>query len=167
MSWKSMGRGYRPGNTAQEKSVSGKMIMQAFPRNARFLGKYMENSPKMIPRSPSTRKSSGSSLPQVSTDERHLELVSDTEQRLSPHENCMGVKNFTPTSEKKSEKPQANVPTYRRLTPEESLEKIKAASRLKSMRLRFKFARRPVDQQENTQKVGTKNLMRSQNLDRK
>ncbi len=112
----------------------------------------MEDSPK----SSSVQINSKSNQFQGPTDRRHFEIVLDTEQGLSSYGNTMGVKKFTP--EKEPEQPQANVRIYRRLTPKESLEKIKADVRLKSTRLRFKFAKRLPDQQENARQVDIKNL---------
>jgi hypothetical protein len=103
----------------------------------------MEDSSKIMLSSSSQQKSSEASKCQASNDRRkNLELVLDTEQTLSPDDNIMGVKTFTPSVEKKPEQPEANVQSYRRLTPQESLEKIKADMHLKSMRLRFKFTKR-------------------------
>jgi hypothetical protein len=102
----------------------------------------MEDSSKIRLSSSSEQKSRESSKCQASNDRRHLELVLDTKHRLSPDDNIMGEKKFTPSIEKRLEQPQANIQTYRRLTPQESLEKIKADMRLKSTRLRFKFTKR-------------------------
>ncbi len=109
----------------------------------------MEDSSKIILSSSSVQKSSESSQSRISTDRRHLEAVLDAEQGLSPDENIMEVRNFTPPSEKKQEPRQSSVQPYRRLTPKESLEKIKADIRLKSMRLRFKFGKREPAQKDN------------------
>ncbi len=94
----------------------------------------MEEPPKTVRSSSSVQVNSKSNQFQGSTDRCHFKIALDTEQGSSSYEN-MGVK-------KELEQPQANVRIYRRLTPEESLEKIKADVRLKSTRLRFKSAKR-------------------------
>ncbi len=127
----------------------------------------MEDSPKIMNSSSSSRISSKSSQSQGSADRRHFEIALDAEQRLSPDERIVGVRKFTPSSEKKLEQPQENVRTYRRLTPKESLEKIKADIRLKSMRLRFKFGKREPAQKDNNRQVEIKKLTRSKNSDMK
>ncbi len=103
----------------------------------------MEYSPKIIRPSSSVKKRSESSQSQLSTDRGSFEVGIDAEQRLSPDDDIIAVKEFTPSAEKKQ--PQVNIETYRRLTPKESLEKIKADCHLKSMRLRFKFAKHRPD----------------------
>jgi hypothetical protein len=85
------------------------------------------------------QKSSEANLPQGSTHMHHLEIESGAVPRMLPNDDIVGAKKFTPSSEKKLEKPQENVRTYCRLTPTESLEKIKAACLLKATKLRFKF----------------------------
>jgi hypothetical protein len=99
----------------------------------------MKDSPKILASPPPMQKSSGASLPQVSADKHLLEIESDVVPRMLPDDNIVGVKKFTPSSEKILEQPQEIERTYCRLTPRESLEKIKAACRLKSTKLRFRF----------------------------
>ncbi len=111
----------------------------------------MEESPETIRSSSSVQANSKSNQFQGSTDKCHFKIALDTEQGLSSYENTMGVK-------KELEQPQANVQIYRRLTPKESLEKIKADVLLKSTRLRFKSAKRLPYQQKDAQQVDIKNL---------
>jgi len=111
----------------------------------------MKVPPKILTSPPSLQKSSEANLPQSSTHMHNLEIESDAVPRMLPNDNVVEVKKFTPSSEEKPEKPLENVQIYCRLTPRESLEKIKADCRLKSTKLRFKFHKDQPNQQGDNQ----------------